>query len=191
LDRQPGRELAEQRADPLPAERIDVALGGFGEIRRRYLAQRLGAAEWSEHELHGRAPLAEILRQRLRAGDVGPAVSRIVDGAIAAHEARQKILHFAFARIAQPDPQPLTRRRRIDIEPGPDRELRHRIEVGHVDPMRAAVVGSAEGAHVGEAAPAHAVARFQERESTAGRHDATRGRDAGSPGAHDDDVDVG
>jgi len=67
LDRQAGGELREQRADPLPAEGIDVALGGFGKIHGRHLAQRLAAPERPEHELDGRAPIAEILRKRLRA----------------------------------------------------------------------------------------------------------------------------
>jgi len=64
------------------------------------------------------APLAEIARQRLRAGHVVLAAPGLVDGAIAAHEVRQEILHLPFPRVAPGDAQPLAGRRRIDVEPG-------------------------------------------------------------------------
>src|SRR4029077_9532814 len=70
LHRQPRRELCQQRAEALAAESIDVALGGAREVQRRNLRQILAAAEGAEKELNCRAPLAEVLRQRLRARHV-------------------------------------------------------------------------------------------------------------------------
>src|SRR6266516_4090450 len=107
LDRQTGSELGQQRANPLTAEGVDVALRRSGDIHRGYLVEIFAARERPQHEFHGRAPVAKVLRQRLRAGDIGPATRSVVDGAIAAHEIRQEILHFPFPRVAQPDAQPL------------------------------------------------------------------------------------
>jgi len=191
LDRRPKGELGHQRAEPLPAERGDLAFGRFGEIHRRDVAQGLAAPEISEHEFHRRAPVAEIVGQRLGARNVDLAAGRIGNAAIAAQEIGEEIFRFAFARIAKPDPQPLARRHRIDVEPDFDRELRQRIEIGHVDPTRPALIRNAEGSRVGEAAAAPALTRFQDHEPASGRGDAARGRNACSPGAHDQDVEIG
>src|SRR5438132_1081891 len=110
LDRQTGSELGQQRANPLTAEGADVALRRSGDIRRGYLVEIFAASEGSQHEFHGRTPVAKVLRQRLRAGDIGPAARSVVDGAIAAHEIRQEILHLPFPRVAPRDAQPLARR---------------------------------------------------------------------------------
>ena len=80
----PSASAAMQCAETLPAESVGIAFGGFREIHRRYLRQLLAAAEWAEHEFDRWPPVAEIVRQRLRARDV--ALARGVgDGAIGAH----------------------------------------------------------------------------------------------------------
>ncbi len=160
LDRQTFRKLHQQRAEALPAESVDVALGRFREIHRRDLAQILAAAERPEKEFDRRLQVAKILRQRLQAGHVDLAARGILDRAVAAHERGQKILELALARIAAADAQPLPRRGRIDIEPGGERELRDRIDVRHVDPVRAEIDRHAEKARIGEAAPAGAARRL-------------------------------
>src|SRR5262249_42929257 len=136
LDRKPGSELGQQRAKALTAEGIDVALRRAGEIDGRNLGQILAAAERAKKELDAGAPLAEVLRQRLRAGHVALA-RRLENRGIGAHEHGEIVLHLAFAREAPPDAHALAWRRRIDIEPGLGHELCDRIDVRHVDPVGA------------------------------------------------------
>ncbi len=140
------------------------------EISSRFFA----AAERPEHEFHRRAPVAQILRQRLHAGDIGLAARGILDGAVRAHDGGEIVLHLAFARVAPADAQLLSGRRRIEIEPGAHRELRHRIDVRHVHPMRAAIERHAEDAVVGDAASADMVARLDQREAPPGRRELSR-----------------
>src|SRR5262245_21925720 len=109
-------------------------------------------------------PVAEILRQRLRAGHVDLAASRLRNRAIASEKIGEEILGFTLARVAQSDPQPLALWHRIDVDSGFDSELRQRIDVGGVEQTGAALIGNAEAAHVGEAAAAPAVARFEDHE---------------------------
>ena len=159
----------------------------IAEISSRFLPQPNGP---STNSTDG-APVAEILRQRLRAGDVALAARRILDRAVRAHDRGEIVLHLAFARVAPADAQLLPRRRRIDVEPGAARrELRHRIDVRHVQPVRAAIVRHAEGAGVGDAAPADAVARLDQREAPARRRDLARRSNARRAGADDRDVDL-
>ncbi len=121
----------------------------------------------------------------------GSACARsVVDGAIAAHEIRQEILHFPFPRVAQPDAQPLARRGGVEVEPGLRHELRQRVDVGHVNPMRPAVIGDAERARVGETAPTHAVGRLEEHKLAPRCSDATCGGDASGASAGDDNIDA-
>ena len=92
-------------------------------------------------------------------GDV--ALARGVgDRGVGAHQPREKVLHLALARITPADAHALPGRRRIDLEPAPGRELRHRIDVGGVDPVGAAIVRHPEGPGVGDAAPADRVGGF-------------------------------
>src|SRR5205085_9125019 len=118
----------------------------------------------TEPALARRAPLAQILRQRLAAGDVDLAARGLLDRAVRAHDGREIFLHLAFARVALSDAQLLARRRRIDVEPGACAKLRHRVDVGHVDPVRAAIERHAERAALGDAAPADLVARLDQHE---------------------------
>ena len=136
-------------------------------------------------------PLAEVLGQRLAAGDVGLAARRVGDGAVGAHEAREEVLHLAFARKAPADAHALPGRRRIDVEPGSGRELRQRIDVGGMNPMGAAIVRHAERLGVGDAASADLAGRLQhDVAQPARRREPPRGRDAGGAGADHDDIDV-
>ena len=59
-----------------------------------------------------------------------------------------------------------------------------------MNPMCPAVIGRAEGAHVGETAPADAITRLEQRKPASRAGDAARGGDAGGAGADDDDVEV-
>ena len=101
----------------------------------------------------GRARIRRVDRQSPRsfgsalgAVDVGPAARGFGDRAIGAHERGEIILELAFARVAPADAHALAGRRRIDVEPGARRELGQRIDVGHVDPVRAAIERHAEAA---------------------------------------------
>ena len=179
-----------QRAETLPAERIGVALGGAGEIHCRDLGEVLGAPERAEHEFDRRSPVAEIVGQRLRARDVALARG-IGDGAIGAHPQGEEILDLALARVAPADAHLLALRRRIDLDAAARRELGDRIEVGRMNPMRAAVIGHAESARVGDAAPADMVGRLDQHELAPGGGDFTRGRDTCRTGSDDDHVDAG
>ena len=74
--------------------------------------------------------------------------------------------------------------------PARDRELRHRIDVRHVDPVRAAIERHAECRRVGDAAPADAVARLDQRKSPLAGGDAARRGDAGRARADDHHIDI-
>ena len=147
LHRQALGELGDQRAESLAAERIDVALERAGEVHRRDLVEILAAAERPEREFDRRLPVAEILRQRLRAGHI--ALARARHPGSRGSRARSprdsppsRLRAHCGARCAASAPAAPDRRR------GRSRagELRHRIEVRHVQPVRAAIVGHAEGA---------------------------------------------
>ena len=183
------RQSGQQRAETLAAKSGDVALGEFGEVKGGNFGKVLGAAIGTEHELDRVAPFAQILRQHLRAGKIGLAARGFRNGAVRAHQGGEKNLRLALARIAPADAQRLPARRRIDLDAGPLRELRQRIGVAHMDPMRAAVIGHAEGAGVGDATPADAVHRLDERHPAPGGGEPPRGRDAGGARPDDDDID--
>ena len=134
-------------------------------------------------------PVAEVVRQRLRARHVRLARG-VGNGAIGARLRSQEILKLAFARIAPADPHFLARRRRIDFNAAAQLQPGYRIEIGHVDPVGAAVIRHAEGACLCNAAAADMVGGFEQHESSPGRGDAARGGDTGRTGADDDDVDV-
>ncbi len=187
LNRKPLGESREQRAKTLLAERGRIALGGLGEIGRRHLRQVLGAIIRAEHEFDGGAPIAEVGRHHLLARNIGLARG-IVDGARGADLGGQEILELALARVAAADAHFLALRRRINVEAAARRELRHRIEIGQVNPVRAAVVGHAEGLGVGDAAAADMIGRFDQYIAPAGGSDAARSGDAGRAGADNDDV---
>src|SRR5205814_3957075 len=106
--------------------------------------------------------------------DVALAARGLVDSAVDPDDGGEKILKLAFARVAPPDAQLLSGRRRIDLEPGAGRKLRDRIDVGHMQPMGAAIVRHPEGARVGEAAPADPIARLDQREAPPGCRNAAR-----------------
>ncbi len=190
LHRQPLREIGDQRAKALPAELIDVALGGLCEIGSRDVREVLGAAERAEHELDRRLPVGEVLRQGCLAGNVGAAAAGLEDGAVRAHHGGEVVLHLDFAGVAAADAELLGRRRRIDVEPGARDERRDRIEFGRVDPVGTAVIGHAERRRVGEAAAADAVGRLEHDEPRLGGGDAARSGDAGGAGADDDDFRI-
>jgi len=187
LHREALGERCEQRTKTLLAERGRVALGGLGKIERRHLSQVLGAIIRAKYEFDGGTPVAEIAWHHLLARNIGFARG-IVDGAGDADLGGQEILEFAFARIAAADADLLALRRRIDVKPAPRRELGHRIAVGQIDPVRAAVEGHAEGLGVGDAASADMIGRFDQHIVPAGGGDAARGGDAGRAGADNDDV---
>ena len=88
------------------------------------------------------------------AGRVELAARGLVDGAVGAHQRRQKLLGLARARIAAADAHLLAGRRRQNVEPGAARQPDHRIGVGIVHPARAAIERHVEGGAVGDAAAA-------------------------------------
>jgi hypothetical protein len=109
---------------------------------------------------------------------------------IGAHDCGEIVLHLAFARIAPRDAQLLARRRRIDIEPrDAGREPGQRIDVRHVQPVRATIVWHPEGGGIGEAAPADAVAGLEQDVAPPSRGDFARCINSG--GARPDDRHIG
>ena len=168
FDRDPLGERGEQRAESLPAERVDIALGGSrrsrrprpapGPCRSRTGRARIRSVGRQSPRSFGSACAQET--SALRAASAMARLARTCSG--------QKILKLAFARVAPADAHLLARRRRIDFDAARGAELRHRIEIGHVDPVRAAVVRHAEGARIGDAAAADMVGRF-DAARTAGR----------------------
>ena len=72
--------------------------------------------------------------------------------------------------------------------PAPRRQLCHRIEIGRVDPVGAAVVWDAESAGFGDAAAADMAGSFDQDEFSSGGGDPARRGDA--RGARPDDHDV-
>ena len=161
------------------------------EIDGGNLAQILAAAERSECELDRRPPFPEIPRQGLRAGHIRFAASGFGDGAIGAHDAAEEILHLALARVAPRDAKFLAGRRGINFEAASRRKLRHRIDVGSVQPMCAEIVGQAECSHVGDTAPAHAGSGFEQNDALPGCREAARGGNPGCSRADNHDIDVG
>ena len=181
-------ELRQHRAIADTAERIDVALQRAREIQRRNLVQILAAAIGTERELDGLLPVTEILRQRLRTGNVTLARG-LIDGAMSADLRRKIILHFAFAGIAAADPHLLARRRAVNVDAHRRRLLDHRIEIRHVDPVRATVERHTKGLGIGDTASADVIARLNQRELAARRSDTPRRGDTRSACANDDDID--
>src|SRR5262249_45907703 len=190
LDGQTGSELRQQRANPLAAEEAIFTLLGSGKIDRGHFLETLAAPEGAQHEFQDRAPLAQISRQRLGGRHVASTASRIADGTLATQPGREKLFHFRISGIAQPDPQTLVGRGGIDAEAGPERELRDRIYLLSIEPMRAAIVRHAERVNVSEAAPCHTVARLEHRNSPPRGSDAAGRSNAGRPGANDDDIEA-
>ena len=187
FDRDTLGKAGEQRAETLPAEGIDVAFGGFREIHGRDFRKLLAAAERAEHELDCRPPVAEVARQRLPAGDVTLARS-LDDRAIGAHAHGQEILELALPGVASADAHLLACRRRIDIKPPARRRLGHWVEVGHMDPVGAAVIGHAESGHIGDAAAAGVIGRFDHHDLPLGCRNPPRRGNPGGARADDDDI---
>src|SRR6185295_18751925 len=106
-------------------------------------------------------PVAELPRQRLRARGVALA-GGVRDGGVRTHGHGEVLFHLVRTCVAPPDAHALTGWRRVDIESGLGRDLRHRIDVGRVYPVRAAVVGDAEYRRVGDAAAAHLGSRLDD-----------------------------
>jgi hypothetical protein len=111
-------KLGQQRAEPLAAERIDVAFERARKIHRRNIFEVLAATERAEHEFDSGPPVAEIFRQNLRAGHICFSARSILDRAVRLHDSGEIILHLAFARVALDHPQLLPRRRRVDLKAG-------------------------------------------------------------------------
>ncbi len=179
----------EQTAKPLPAESIGIAFGRAGEVGRRQLCQILAIGERAEHEFDRRPPIAEIVRQRLLAADVGLARG-LVDRTRGAHLGGEKIFQLALSRIAQADAHFLTSRRRIDFDSLARRKPGYRIGIRRMDPVRAAVKGYAEAGRVGDAAAADMIGRFDQGVTAAGGREPARGGDPGRTGPDDNDVDI-
>ena len=137
-------ERGEQRAKALPAECRRVALGGARNRTTTPAPRSLPQLNGPSTNSIVAAPIAEIVRHRLLARHIGLARD-VGDGARGAHLGGEKILELAFARIAPADAHLLARRRRIDVDAAARRELGQRVDVGQVDPMRAAVERHAEG----------------------------------------------
>ena len=187
----PSASFAKQRAVALTAERADVAIGRLAEIDRRNVPKILAVAVGAERELHARLPVAEIARQRPQRIHVRLAAHRVADRAVGAHDRRQVILKLALARAALADADALRRRRLVDVEAGARRELGQGIDVGRMNPVRAAVERHAEAARIGEAPPADAAGRLDQCETTSSRRQPPRRGDPGRARADDDHVDVG
>ena len=170
-------ELCQQRAEALPAEGVDIALARAREIHHRQFAEVLAAAERPEEELDRRLPVAEILRHRLRAGDVGLAARGILDRAVRAHQHGERIPR-ARPRAHCGGRSASSGRAAPDRCSSPVRgaSLATRIEVRRVQPVRAEIERHAEGRGVGDAAAADAVGRLEQHRRACRRLDAVARR---------------
>ena len=190
LHRQAFGELAEQRAEPLAAERVDVALERAGEIHRRDLRRdscrsRTARARTRPPAASRRDPSAAPACR-----NVGLAARGILDRAVRAHDRGEIILHLAFARVAPRDAQLLPRRRRIDVEPGArGASFATGLMSGMCSQCAPRSYGTPKVRGLGDAAPADAVARLEQREAPARRRDLARRRN--SRRARADDRHVG
>ncbi len=135
-----------------------------------------------------RAPVAEIGRHGLLAGNVGFA-RHLVDGARGAHLGGQEILQLALAGITQADPHLLALRRRVDVHAAHRRELGHRVGIRQVDPMRAAIERHAEAFHIGDATAADVIGRFDHHIAPPGGGKTARRGDPGGASPDDDDLE--
>ena len=168
----PSASFATSAPSPGGRTRRCRARPSLAKSHRRNLGEILAAAERPERELDRSAasrrdPSAAPARSDM---SLLPRAASC-DRAVGAHDRREIILDLAFARDCAGRCAALPRRRRIDVEAGARRELGQRIDVGQVHPVRAAIERHAEAARIGEAAPADAVARLDQREAPA------RGRD--------------
>ena len=183
-------ELGDQGAQTLAAGDRGIAVLRARLVDRRQILQVLAGEARAEHEFGGARPVAEILRQDRRAGRIELAARGLVDGAVGAHQRRQKLLGLAGARIAAADAHLLAGRRRRDIEPGTARQPDHRVGVGIVHPARATIERHVEGGAVGDAAAADLRRRLHHDDLAVGRHDAPRCGDSGRTGADHDNVSL-
>ena len=89
--------------------------------------------------------------------------------AVGAHQRGEIILQLALAGVAAADPHALAGRRRIDVEAGARRELGHRIDVGRVNPVCAAIERQAEAGGSVTQRPPIRLGRLDQREAAARR----------------------
>ena len=156
------------------------------ETSLRSLPQAKGPSTNSRVCCHSPRSLGSALSAR----DVGLAARRGRDRGVGAHEARQEILELALARKTPADPHALAGRRRIDLDAAWAPEPDQRIDVGGMDPMRAAIERDAERLGVGDAAAADVAGRLEHDEAQPARGGKPpRRRDAGGAGTHHDDID--
>ena len=120
---------------------------------------------------------------------IGLAARAVLDGAFGSHQDRKIFLELALTRIAAADPHLLAGRRWIDFKPGSHHQLGDRIAVRRAQPMRAEIVGDAEGRGLGDAAAADPVGGFEQHCASSERLDAAGGSNAGC--ARPDDRHVG
>src|SRR5215207_3042432 len=87
------------RAEALAAGDRRVAIQRADLVDDRDILEVLAGETGAEHEFRGACPVAEILRQRRRAGDIELA-RRFVDGAVGPHQGCEKLLGFAGAGVS-------------------------------------------------------------------------------------------
>jgi hypothetical protein len=100
-------EFCDQRSQSLPTTDRRIAVLRAGLVDDGDILQVLAGEVGAEHELRRSGPVAQILRQHRRTGDVEPA-GGLVDGAVGADQGREKFLGFAGAGVAAADANFLT-----------------------------------------------------------------------------------
>ncbi len=151
------------------------------------IPQVLAGRKGAQQKLDGAGPVAEILRQHRRAGDVA-AARGIVDGAVGAHQRGERVFDFPGAGKAAADPDFLSLGRGRDLQPRRAGRLDHRIGVRIVEPPRPAIERHVESGAVGPAAAADRAARLYHHDLAPCGGDLAGGRDAGRAGPDHDNV---
>ena len=122
------------------------------------------------------------------ASDVGAASGRFIDGARNVHH---DVRNCSVSPAAHYGGRcsPLAVRCRKESRPRP-RQPDQRIDVGKIDPARAAIERHPEARNIGEAAAAGPTRRLHHDDAAVRRHDAARGGDTGSARADHDDIGI-
>ncbi len=183
----PSPSFAIERSETLAAGEHQIVVARANLVDHREILEIFARETGAQHEVDGAGPVAQVLRQCSRAGDVASARS-VIESAIGLDQGRQKILGLAGAGVPAADADLLARRRGHDLEAGGTGQLDHGIGVGIVHPARAAVEGNLETRSVGDAAAADLVRRLDHDDLAVRRLDPPCRGNAGRTGADHDNV---
>ncbi len=129
------------------------------------------------------------IRHHARGRHVAPGFAGGDDGAAGAAQGHGEVVVFVVARFAAADIEAPAGRRIEQPEPLGAPERDQRIPAAAIEPVRALIVNDAEFSGAAPHPAADAAGCFQERVAAAGGGDAAGGRNSGSTGADNGDLD--